>query len=109
MTADIVAAYVSGNHCTHQQLYELIPRVYGTIRDFRKKPAPTAKPIDPAHPPKNSAKRKYIVCLDCGGRFQMLKKHGSIRELQAWRWALAEMEPPQMVVRTFGGGAAGSS
>jgi len=75
LTADIVAAHVSNNSVSVNDVPSLIQNVHtalSTIADNRS--APEARP-DPKVPIRSSIKPDYIVCLEDGKRLKMLKRH----------------------------------
>ena len=75
LTADIVAAHVSNNSVSVNDLPNLIQNVHtalSTISDSRS--APEARP-EPKVPIRSSIKPDYIVCLEDGKRLKMLKRH----------------------------------
>lgn len=98
LTADIAAAYVSNNDVHVEELPSLIRNVYTALstigcseseQDFRPKPAVTVR---------DSLKKDYIICLDCGKRMKMLKRHLSTQhnmepEEYRARWDLAPDYP----------------
>jgi predicted transcriptional regulator len=76
LTSDIVAAHVSNNDVTVNDLPVLISNVYGALAGLGK-PAPVAEeaPPKPAVSIRSSVKPDKIVCLDCGMELKMLKRH----------------------------------
>jgi predicted transcriptional regulator len=75
LTASIVAAYVRRNQVGSDQLGELISTVHRALSGLGK-PAPEAEgERTPAVPIRRSVHRDYVVCLECGWRGQMLKRH----------------------------------
>ncbi len=72
-TSTIVAAHVANNAIAATDIPDLIATVHETLATLGpEKPAP--KPT-PAVPIKQSVKPDYIVCLDDGKKFKMLKRH----------------------------------
>ncbi len=69
-TTDIVSAYVRTNTITTEQLATLIQQVHGTLAGLGDEPKPK-----PAVPITRSIRRNYVVCLECGKRLAMLKRH----------------------------------
>jgi predicted transcriptional regulator len=94
LTSDIVAAHVSNNNVDVADVPALISSVYGALAGLgNAAPAPEVRP-DPAVPIRSSVKKDHIVCLDCGKKMKMLKRHLntehglSIDDYRA-RWGLA--------------------
>ena len=75
LTSDIVAAHVSNNSVSADELSTLITSVYGALSGLGA-PAPTAEaPPEPAVSVRSSVKPDYIVCLEDGKKLKMLKRH----------------------------------
>jgi predicted transcriptional regulator len=76
LTSDIVAAHVSNNDVSVNDLPALISNVYGALSGLGKA-APVAEeaPPKPAVSIRSSVKADKIVCLDCGMELKMLKRH----------------------------------
>ncbi len=76
LTSDIVAAHVSNNDVSVNDLSTLISNVYGALAGLGKA-APVAEeaPPKPAVSIRSSVKPDKIVCLDCGMELKMLKRH----------------------------------
>ena len=76
LTSDIVAAHVSNNSVTVEDVPQLISNVYGALAGLgQAAPAPEAEPLKPAVSVRASVKPTHIVCLDCGMELKMLKRH----------------------------------
>ncbi|MEM7021249.1 MAG: MucR family transcriptional regulator [Pseudomonadota bacterium] len=76
MTAEIVSAYVSHHQIQPTEVSSLIGSVAGklaTIGSEQADPAP-AKP-QPVVPIRRSVQRDYIICLICGKKCKLLKRH----------------------------------
>lgn len=76
LTADIVAAHVSNNSVSVNDLPTLISNVHGALTALTG-PAPvepTAKQ-EPAVSVRASIKPDYVVCLEDGKKLKMLKRH----------------------------------
>jgi predicted transcriptional regulator len=74
-TAKIVAAYVQRNQVQPDQLAVLISTVHQALGGLSK---PSIEPVverTPAVPIRRSMTATHVVCLDCGWRGQMLKRH----------------------------------
>jgi len=75
LTSDIVAAHVSNNSVEADQMPGLITKVFNALAelgggDVQDEPRP-----DPAVSIRSSIKRDHVVCLDCGKKMKMLKRH----------------------------------
>src|SRR5437762_9448613 len=75
LTANIVAAYVRGNQIGSEELASLISTVYATLSGLGKSSAEIETERTPAVPIRRSVHRDYVVCLECGWRGQMLRRH----------------------------------
>ncbi|ABC63788.1 MucR family transcriptional regulator [Erythrobacter litoralis] len=75
LTSDIVAAHVSNNNVTVEDVPALITSVYGALSGLGKDEAAEEVRPDPAVSIRASVKKDHIVCLDCGKKMKMLKRH----------------------------------
>ena len=75
LTSTIVAAYVRQNQITPDQLGTLISTVHQVLTGLGKAAAETGGERTPAVPIRRSVHRDYAVCLECGWRGQMLRRH----------------------------------
>ena len=75
LTADIVGAVVSSNTLSAEQVPELISNVYGALSGLGEPPMDEEARPDPAVSVRASIKKDAIVCLDCGKKMKMLKRH----------------------------------
>jgi predicted transcriptional regulator len=75
LTTNIVAAYVRRNQIGADQLPVLISTVHQALVALGKPAAETGGERTPAVPIRRSVHRDYVVCLECGWRGQMLKRH----------------------------------
>lgn len=74
-SAEIVAAYVSRNAVSANDLAALIRMVHGSLNHLGEgPPAPQERP-KPAVPISRSVHRDYIVCLEDGAQLKMLKRY----------------------------------
>jgi predicted transcriptional regulator len=74
-TAKIIAAYVRHNQVPPAQLAILISTVHQALAGLVK---PAAEPIgerSPAVSIRRSVTANFVVCLDCGWKGQMLRRH----------------------------------
>src|SRR5207237_7491092 len=77
-TAEIVAAYVRRNQIGSDQLGTLISTVHQALASLGKSKAETEMERTPAVPIRRSVHQDYVVCLECGWRGKMLKRHLAI-------------------------------
>ena len=75
LTSTIVAAYVRRNQIGSDQLGTLISTVHQVLTGLGKAAAETGGERTPAVPIRRSVHRDYVVCLECGWRGQMLRRH----------------------------------
>lgn len=100
LAADIVAAYVSHNALSPNDLPRLIADTYNQLRLLAKLsevPAPFVPPV-PAVAVGRSVKEYAVTCLDCGKAFKSLKRHLAIEHKMAptdyrAKWALPANYP----------------
>ncbi len=74
LTSDIVAAHVSNNSVSVDEVATLIQNVYGALASLGVAPAAEEKP-EPAVSVRASVKSDHIVCLEDGKKMKMLKRH----------------------------------
>lgn len=76
MTTDIVAAYVSHNALSPDQIPDVIASVYASLVQQKNTPddKDAPKPV-PAVAIEESLHEDYIICLEDGERFKSLKRH----------------------------------
>ena len=72
-TAEIVAAHVSNNSVTVQEMPDFIRTVHDSLAKLSGSP-PEEKP-EPKVPIRSSVRPDYIVCLEDGRKLKMLKRH----------------------------------
>ena len=75
LTANIVAAYVRRNQVGSDQLGELISAVHHALSGLGKPATEAEGERTPAVPIRRSVHRDYVVCLECGWRGLMLRRH----------------------------------
>ncbi len=76
MTADIVAAYVSANLVSPQDLPALVRTIHGALREIAGGVQVAAEVnLEPAVSVKKSVTPDFIICLEDGKRFKSLKRH----------------------------------
>ncbi|CAK0763454.1 Transcriptional regulatory protein RosR [Azospirillaceae bacterium] len=80
LTAQVVSAYVGHNSMSAQDLPVIINAVYNTLSNVSAPPPATqvpdlSEPLKPAVPVRKSVAAEHIVCLECGQRLKLLKRH----------------------------------
>jgi len=75
LTSDIVAAHVSNNSVTLEDIPSLITNVYGALANLGGAPVVVEAKPEPAVSIRASVKPDYIVCLEDGKKLKMLKRH----------------------------------
>ena len=75
LTTNIVAAYVRRNQIGSDQLATLISTVHQALASLGKPVSEIEVERTPAVPIRRSVHRDYVVCLECGWRAQMLRRH----------------------------------
>jgi predicted transcriptional regulator len=98
LTAEIVAAHVSNNTVTVEELPTLINQVYRSLSSIGQPTELVLEKPQPAVPVKKSVFPDYIVCLEDGKRLKMLKRHlktayNMTPEEYRERWGLAPDYP----------------
>jgi predicted transcriptional regulator len=96
--ARIVSAYVRHHQLGLDQLVGLIVAVHRGLAVLGLGPPPSEKPPEPAVPIRRSVHRNYVVCLECGCRAQVLRRHLRVQhglEVAAYRtrWRLPSDHP----------------
>lgn len=76
MTSNVVAAYVGNNALQPAQIPDVLRSVHETLSSLGDAPggAETASQ-KPAVAPGKSIKSDHVVCLECGMKCKMLKRH----------------------------------
>lgn len=75
LTSDIVAAHVSNNSVSVDDVSALISNVYGALAGLGQAVVVEDKLPEPAVSVRASIKPDYIVCLEDGKKLKMLKRH----------------------------------
>lgn len=78
LVAKITASYVSHHNLSPEQIPELIASLYRTIAGLGQ-PAETTAALVPAVPIRRSVQRDVVICLDCGWKGKMLRRHLTTR------------------------------
>ena len=98
LTSDIVAAHVSNNTISVEQVPTLISTVYGALAGLGgSAPEEESRP-EPAVSVRASVKRDHLVCLEDGKKMKMLKRHlmtehGMTPDEYRQRWGLGSDYP----------------
>ena len=74
LAADIVTAHVANNSVQVSDVPVLIETVYGALAKLGGEPMEEVK-LEPAVSVRASVKPDQLVCLDCGKKMKMLKRH----------------------------------
>jgi len=74
-TAEIVAAHVGNNAVASAELGGLIQAVFDTLRRLATDEPAVPAELTPAVPIRRSVSDEQIVCLECGKKLKMLKRH----------------------------------
>jgi predicted transcriptional regulator len=76
LTAEIVSAYVSNNKIAPSDLAELISTVAGQLSKVGAEPdQPAEEKPEPAVSVRGSIRPDHLVCLICGKKRKLLKRH----------------------------------
>jgi predicted transcriptional regulator len=75
LTAEIVAAYVRRNQIVAEQLGTVISTVHQALSDLGKPAAEAVVERTPAVSIRRSVQRDYVVCIECGWRGKMVRRH----------------------------------
>jgi predicted transcriptional regulator len=97
LVTKIIASYVSHHNVAPEQIPDLISSVHRTF-DGLGKPAEPQGALTPAVPVRRSVRRDAVVCLECGWKGKMLRRHLSTRhglsgEQYLKRWNLPSDHP----------------
>lgn len=98
LTSDIVAAHVSNNTISVEEVPTLISTVYSALAGLGETSAPEEERPEPAVSVRASVKRDHLVCLEDGKKMKMLKRHlmtehGMTPDEYRQRWGLAADYP----------------
>jgi len=97
LVAKIIASYVSHHNLAPEQIPELIASVHRTIAGLGS-PVETPAALVPAVSVRRSVQRDVVICLDCGWKGKMLRRHLNTRhglsaEQYLRRWNLGSEHP----------------
>lgn len=98
LASDIVAAHVSNNNVAVEEVPALIVNVYGALSSLGSAAAPEEEKREPAVSIRSSVKPDHVVCLECGKKMKMLKRHlstdhGLSTDDYRARWGLSADHP----------------
>ena len=97
LTAKIVRSYVQHHTVGTDQVSEVITSVHRALGQLGR-PAQPEEVLTPAVSVRQSVRQDYVVCLDCGYRTRMLRRHISTRHSLSpdeylKRWGLRRDHP----------------
>lgn len=75
LTSEIVAAHVSNNSVSADEVASLISNVYSALSGLGQESAPEEPAPEPAVSIRASVKPDYLVCLEDGKKLKMLKRY----------------------------------
>jgi predicted transcriptional regulator len=75
LIAKIVSAFTRRNQVAADQLPSVIAAVHQALETLGTPPAEPVVERTPAVPIRRSVQRKFVICLECSWRGQMLKRH----------------------------------
>src|SRR4051812_43681852 len=98
LVTKIIASYVSHHNVAPEQIPELISSVHRTFDTLARPTETLPDMLTPAVPLRRSVQRDAVVCLDCGWKGKMLRRHLSTRhgltgEQYLKRWNLSTEHP----------------
>ena len=96
LVAQIVSEYVKKNQVPLADISTVINTVYRSLLSLGKAPEPA--PQVPAVSIRQSVRPQYVVCLECGARGKMLRRHlrqahGLNADEYRAKWALSPDHP----------------
>lgn len=75
LTVDIVAAHVSNNSVAVNDLPNLIQNVHDALSGVPTRALASKERPEPKVSVRSSVRPEYIICLECGKKKKMLKRH----------------------------------
>ena len=75
LTADLVSAHVSNNKVAVGDVPALISTMFEALSGLGGESIKEEVALEPAVPIRASVRSNYVVCLECGKKMQMLKRH----------------------------------
>src|SRR5690348_1430083 len=93
LVTKIIASYVSHHNVAPEQIPELISSVHRTFDGLARPNETLPRILTPAVPLRRSVQRDAVVCLECGWKGKILRRHLSTRhglsgEQYLKRWKL---------------------
>jgi predicted transcriptional regulator len=79
LTSEVVSAYVSSNRVAPAELETIIGSVAGSLAVLGNRTEPAPERPEPAVPVRRSVGRDRLICLVCGKKQKMLKRHLAVR------------------------------
>jgi predicted transcriptional regulator len=79
LTAEVVAAYVSCHRVAPAELEVIIGSVAGSLAGVGNPPQAVPARAAPAVPVRRSVGKNHLICLVCGQKQKMLKRHLAVR------------------------------
>jgi predicted transcriptional regulator len=73
--AEIVAAYLRNNSVAPSDVPAVIAQVYESLAGLGQSQPVEPEALNPAVPIRRSVNPEYVVCLDCGAKAKMLRRH----------------------------------
>jgi predicted transcriptional regulator len=97
LVTKIVTKYLSRHQLTPEQIPDLIASVHHSLNSLGQV-APPPPVLTPAVPVRRSVQKDMVVCLDCGWKGKMLRRHLTTRhqltgEQYLQRWSLPNDHP----------------
>lgn len=74
LTADIASAYVASNKIEAENVGKLVADIHGALSSLGDQGSSEEAP-EPVVPIRSSVKKDHLVCLACGKKMKMLKRH----------------------------------
>lgn len=98
LTSDIVAAHLSSNTVSTGEVGGLITSVYTALSGLGSEPTAAQPTLEPAVSIRASVKKDHLVCLECGKKLKVLRRHlsaehGMSPEEYRDRWSLSADYP----------------
>lgn len=96
--ADIVSSHVSNNTIESNEIPKLIQETYAALTGLGKQVVAVEDKPEPAVSARGSVRPDFVVCMDCGFKGKMLKRHLSTEHdltpsQYRERWNLAPDHP----------------
>ncbi|WP_234028136.1 MucR family transcriptional regulator [Qipengyuania aquimaris] len=74
LAVDITSAYVASNQIASERVGSLVANIHGALANLGKEQFEAEAP-EPAVSIRASIKKDHLVCLACGKKMKMLKRH----------------------------------